>query len=63
MPNLISIEEFKSRYGCSRSTVIRLNERGLLPFIKFGRNVRIRTEDAEAWFASLPVSASGRTIH
>lgn len=51
MSALISIAEFQERFGLSRSTVLRIHKRGLLPFYHIGRSVRIRTEDVESWYA------------
>jgi len=49
---------FCDHYNVSRSTAYRLNERGELPFVHIGRSVRIRREDAEAWYASLTSEAA-----
>jgi excisionase family DNA binding protein len=53
MKALITISEFQETYGVSRSTVYRLVERGEFAFVHIGRAVRIRREDADAWFAQL----------
>lgn len=53
MPVLMTIREFQAAYCVSRSTVYRLYEKGELQFLKVGRAVRIKREDAERWFASL----------
>jgi excisionase family DNA binding protein len=64
MKALISIAEFQGVFGVSRSTVYRLEERGEIEFLKIGRAVRIRREDAENWCRGLSTasraSASGR---
>ncbi len=57
MRALITIGEFQDTYGLSRSTVYRLAERGCITFLKVGRATRIRCEDAEQWFASLPTAS------
>jgi len=49
----MTIADFQRQYNVSRSTVYRLNERRLLPFVHVGRAVRIKRADAENWFASL----------
>lgn len=54
MSALITISEFRRIYCISRSTVYRLRERGDIKFVHIGRAVRIRREDAEKWYASLP---------
>lgn len=53
MSVLISIAEFQDRFGVSRSTVLRIHRKGLLPFVRVGRCVRIRTEDVDSWFSSI----------
>ena len=58
MPTLITIREFQRDYSVSRSTVYRLRESGELDFIHIGRAVRIRRDDAERWYASLPTDAA-----
>lgn len=60
MPAMITIAEFQERFGVSRSTVYRLNAKGELPIVHVGRSVRIRTADAETWFASLPVGTGSQ---
>ncbi len=57
MKALITITEFGETYGVSRSTVYRLAERKQITFLKVGRAVRIRRENAESWAANLPCSA------
>ncbi len=54
MPQLMSISEFMKQYAVSRATVYRLRSQGKIAFLKIGRATRIKTEDAERWFASLP---------
>ena len=49
---------FCDYYNVSRSTAYRLHERGELPLVYIGRAVRIRREDAEAWYASLTSEAA-----
>ncbi len=53
MAQLISIRDFSERYSISRATVYRLKNKGEISFLKIGRATRIKTEDAERWFASL----------
>ncbi len=53
MAALLTIAEFQRTFNVSRSTVYRLRDRGELSFVHIGRAVRIRREDAEAWYASL----------
>jgi excisionase family DNA binding protein len=54
MSALITISDFRRIYCVSRSTVYRLREAGDIKFVHIGRAVRIRREEAEKWFASLP---------
>lgn len=54
MSYLMTIDEFMNTFKVCRSTVYRLRERGDLKFVHIGRAVRIRREDAEKWYASLP---------
>jgi excisionase family DNA binding protein len=53
MKLLMTVNEFCSEFGVSRSTVYRLNARGELPFVHIGRSVRIRGDVAKAWFDAL----------
>lgn len=53
MAALLTIDDFKSHYNVSRSTVYRLRDRGEVPHVHIGRAVRIRREDAERWYDSL----------
>lgn len=59
MKALISITEFQQTFGVSRSTVYRLVERGELEFVRIGRAVRIRRDEAEAWCSSLSSTSIG----
>ena len=54
MSALITIAEFQRTYNVSRSTVYRLKDRGHLTFVYIGGAVRIRRNDADQWYASLP---------
>ena len=56
MAKLHTIQWFCEEYGVSRSTAYRLRDSGAVPHVKIGRAVRIRSEDAERWFASLQQS-------
>lgn len=58
MAALITIRYFCDEYGISRSTAYRLRDRGEVPHVKIGRAVRIRREDAERWYKSLPEAAN-----
>ena len=58
MKALMSIAEFQQTFGVSRSTVYRLEERGEIEFLKIGRAVRIRREDAESWCRGLSTASS-----
>lgn len=53
MAKMLTIGQFMQSYGVSRSTVYRLFEQGNLSRVNVGRSVRIKTDDAEKWFASL----------
>lgn len=53
MRSLMTIAEFQKIYSVSRATVYRLAKRKEFQFVHIGRSVRIRTEDAERWYASL----------
>jgi excisionase family DNA binding protein len=53
MASLIKISDFCEEYSVSRSTAYRLRDSGAVPHVKIGRAVRIRREDAEAWYQSL----------
>lgn len=52
MSSLLSISEVQHRLGVSRKTVVRLEQRGALPFFRIGRAVRIRPEDVENYLNS-----------
>jgi excisionase family DNA binding protein len=53
MPALITVKQFCTEYGVSRSTSYRLRDSGAVPHVKIGRATRIRREDAERWYESL----------
>jgi excisionase family DNA binding protein len=48
----MSISEVQQRLRVSRKTVVRLEKRGVLPFFRIGRAVRIRPEDVENYLSS-----------
>lgn len=58
MAALMTIKNFCDEYGISRSTAYRLRDRGEVPHVKIGRAARIRREDAERWYESLPEAAN-----
>lgn len=58
MALLITVLQFCNDYGISRSTAYRLRDRGEVPHVKIGRAARIRREDAERWYHSLPEAAN-----
>ena len=53
MAALLTVKGFCQEYEVSRSTVYRLRDSGDVPHVKIGRATRIRSEDAQRWFASL----------
>lgn len=57
VPILMTISQFQQKFGVSRSTVYRLRDRNVIPFVHIGRAVRIRTEDANNWYQSLSDAA------
>ena len=56
MPALMMIKDFCREYNVSRSTAYRLRDSGDIPHIKIGRATRIRRDDAQRWYESLPES-------
>jgi excisionase family DNA binding protein len=53
MSALISIAEFQEMVSVSRSTVLRLIERGEIRCVHIGRAVRIPSEDVASFIARL----------
>ncbi|ATW02940.1 hypothetical protein CHN51_04865 [Sphingorhabdus sp. YGSMI21] len=54
MAELLTINDFMTRYSISRSQTYRLVHQKKITLLKLGTASRIRREDAEAWAASLP---------
>jgi excisionase family DNA binding protein len=54
MAELLTINDFMTRYSISRSQTYRLVNQKKITLLKLGTASRIRREDAEAWAASLP---------
>ena len=53
MPRLITIAQFQTEFGVSRSTVYRLFDSRALAPVRIGRSVRIPRNEAERWYRSL----------
>lgn len=53
MSVLMSIKDFQEEFRLSRSTVYRLKAKGEITFVRVGRAVRIKVEEANRWFANL----------
>lgn len=49
----LTIQDFCQRYAVSRSTFYRLVTNGDIVPLHIGRAVRIRSDDADGWAASL----------
>jgi excisionase family DNA binding protein len=55
---LLTIKEFSTRYGRSRSRTYELIRSGELPAVKDGRSTLIPVDGAEAWARNLvPISS------
>jgi excisionase family DNA binding protein len=54
MPHLLTVSEFGTAYGVSRSRIYELLASGELEAVKIGRATRIPDESAKAWKAKLP---------
>ena len=57
-PKYLTIENFCSKYQCSRSTAYRLAAASQIQMVKLGRATRISVASAESWAASLPAMGS-----
>lgn len=57
MSTFMSIKDFQEEFRVSRSTVYRLKARGEIAFVRVGRAVRIKVEEANRWCASLNCQA------
>ena len=49
---LLTLQQVADRLQVSLSTIRRMVDRGDLPFVKVGRNIRVRPEDLEAYIAA-----------
>jgi excisionase family DNA binding protein len=63
MSELLSVPVFCERYRLSRSLAYRLMGSGAIVAVKVGRLTRIRSEDAEAWAASLTAYRPTRSMN
>ena len=52
---LMTVREFAGLYGVGVTKAYEFMKDGRLRSVKVGHSTRIRTEDAEAWAASLPL--------
>jgi len=59
--DMMKLPEFCKKYGVSRSAAYREISGGRLRVTHIGRSVRVKTKDAESWFASLPTVGGERT--
>ena len=52
---LMTVREFAGLYGVGITKAYEFMKNGRLRSVKVGHSTRIKTEDAEAWAASLPL--------
>lgn len=57
IPELMTVADFCDRYSIGKTSLYREANAGRIKLRKFGTATRINRVDAEAWAASLPVSA------
>ena len=55
---LLSVRDFSTLYGVGVTKTYQFMNSGHLRSVKVGHSTRIRSEDAEAWAASLPLRAA-----
>lgn len=55
---LLSVREFSTLYGVGITKTYQFMNSGHLRSVKVGHSTRIRSEDAEAWAAGLPLRSA-----